>query len=318
GIVHRDLKPENIFLVEREGAPHFVKLLDFGISKLDFASKISSKGNVMGTPHYMSPEQANGFELDGRTDLYALGVVLYVMLSGQLPFGADSMPALMMKIVAERPAELTRVNTHVSAALSAIVDRLLAKRPEDRYQSAAETLEALDAAVHSPEMAPKEAVLTAVSSTRPSRPIMLALGFTALAAAGWVLWPTAGDDAAVESPPQRSQATQTRSAEATDPRDASAEATDTNAPERSGAPSESEGAPIAESPTAGAQANAAAERRAPRRVVWMRPDPAEAAAETNVESSEPDGPNETPEPSPPEPSPPEPASPPAGLKTISI
>ena len=146
GIIHRDLKPENVFLVQRDDQPRFIKILDFGISKLglEAVSAMTAKGTVLGTPQYMSPEQVSGKGLDEGTDLYSLGVVIYSMLSGgRLPFDADSLPALVMKICAETPPPLRRINPDLPTRLVDVVNRLLAKRRADRFASAADVKAAL-------------------------------------------------------------------------------------------------------------------------------------------------------------------------------
>ncbi len=136
GIVHRDIKPENIFLAERD-EQRVVKLLDFGISLVQRAStRLTSADTIIGTPHYLSPEQASGRDVDHRTDLHALGAVLFVALTGELPFDADTVPALMLKICTETPPPLRRLRPDVSPALEAIVTRLLAKQREQRFESA--------------------------------------------------------------------------------------------------------------------------------------------------------------------------------------
>jgi serine/threonine-protein kinase len=136
GIVHRDLKPENI-MVMRAGKQHeFVKVLDFGIAKVkNAAAKITHTGLVFGTPHYMSPEQAAGQPVDHRSDIYSLGVIMYQVLAGALPFAAESLMALMTKHMFE-PAPSLRESGHaVPATLDAIVGRCLQKKPELRHAS---------------------------------------------------------------------------------------------------------------------------------------------------------------------------------------
>ena len=136
GIVHRDLKPENIMLM-RAGKQHeFVKVLDFGIAKVkNAAAKITHTGLVFGTPHYMSPEQAAGQPVDHRSDIYSLGVIMYQVLAGALPFAAESLMALMTKHMFE-PAPSLRESGHaVPSALDAIVGRCLQKKPELRHAS---------------------------------------------------------------------------------------------------------------------------------------------------------------------------------------
>lgn len=150
GIVHRDLKPENIMLVERDGDPDFVKILDFGVARLemeDDEARLTKAGMVYGTPSYMAPEQAAGGDVDPRTDLYALGVILFEMLAGRLPFD-DANPARVMAAHVTEPAPSVASVTvahAIDAELDGLVARLLAKAPEERPQSAAALIASLDA-----------------------------------------------------------------------------------------------------------------------------------------------------------------------------
>ncbi|MCW5836460.1 MAG: serine/threonine protein kinase, partial [Labilithrix sp.] len=151
GIVHRDLKPENVMLVDRDGDPDFVKVLDFGIAKVDASvaaapqagSKVLTRiGSVFGTPEYMAPEQAVGDAVDARADLYALGVVLLEMLTGKCPFSGNALSILRERILSVGPPDMSGVTDPGARALIA---RLLARQPEDRVQTAAELGAALDA-----------------------------------------------------------------------------------------------------------------------------------------------------------------------------
>jgi serine/threonine-protein kinase len=153
GIIHRDLKPSNVFLVPSSGRrPELVKLLDFGISKNLLGPELTGDAAVIGTPHYMSPEQAEGrsADLDARSDQFSLAVVLYEMLSGQRPFEGDSAPAILYAIVHRASLPLTPRLPEVPPAVDAVLARAMAKRKEDRFLSVIEFFDELAAAVIAP------------------------------------------------------------------------------------------------------------------------------------------------------------------------
>ncbi len=148
GVIHRDLKPDNIYLV-RSGDREFAKLLDFGLAKIAGASRLTRQGIVFGTPHYMSPEQALGQPVDHRTDIYALGVILYECLTGRVPFEADSFKGVMDMHISGVPVPLEQRVQDPSrlGPLGEIVMRCLEKNPADRFATMAEVASALEEAL---------------------------------------------------------------------------------------------------------------------------------------------------------------------------
>jgi len=139
GIVHRDIKPANIMY---EPESDTVKVTDFGIARITDSSKTKT-GMVLGTPSYMSPEQLAGKRIDGRSDLFSLGVTLYQMLSGQLPFQGESMTQLMFAIANAEPTAIRQLNAALPAWVDAVMERALAKDFEKRFQNGAEFAEAI-------------------------------------------------------------------------------------------------------------------------------------------------------------------------------
>ncbi|TMH59973.1 MAG: serine/threonine protein kinase, partial [Betaproteobacteria bacterium] len=140
GVIHRDIKPANIFLLSNGS----VKVADFGIAHIE-ASNLTQVGTVMGTPSYMSPEQIMGLPVDGRSDLFSAGVVLYQFLTGERPF-AGSATTTMQKVLKEEPLPPSTLNVQLPPAMDTVVRKALAKRAEERFQTAQEFADAVRAA----------------------------------------------------------------------------------------------------------------------------------------------------------------------------
>ncbi len=160
GIVHRDIKPTNILI----DADRRARLLDFGLATFAGAVRLTQAGSTLGTAAYMSPEQAMSRDCDHRSDLFSLGVVLYEMIIGRLPFRGDHSAALIYAIVNEQPEPLVRYKTDVPDELQRVVAKCLAKRPEERYQSAADLVADLRSLRRDSESQPVRTIAT--TSTR--------------------------------------------------------------------------------------------------------------------------------------------------------
>ncbi|MFL5349812.1 MAG: protein kinase domain-containing protein [Hyalangium sp.] len=184
GIVHRDLKPDNIFLVQRaKGAPPFVKVLDFGIAKLiDGAGPQTQAGIIVGTPEYMSPEQSRSQRLDGRADVYSLGVIAYQLATGQLPFTDEGTAAQLVAHQTVPPPPPRSIYPGISAPVEAVILRALAKSLADRYENALALKAALEAAlveelkgpaVEVPPPPPAPGAVRETPSRRRARPVEL-------------------------------------------------------------------------------------------------------------------------------------------------
>ncbi len=147
GIIHRDLKPDNVFLSVDARGRHEVKLLDFGIAKvqgaLDGDQGLTKTGTVLGTPNYMSPEQARGRDVDARIDIWAAGVMLYQMLSGRLPYQGESYNEVLSSILLDDPPRLSDLVSSVPRDLATVVERAMEKDRDDRYDSVAEMIQDL-------------------------------------------------------------------------------------------------------------------------------------------------------------------------------
>jgi hypothetical protein len=161
GIVHRDVKPDNI-LLERASGRAFVS--DFGIARAEFNPALTQDGLVLGSVHFMSPEQASGEALDGRSDLYALGCIGFLALSGRLPFDGTSPQAILLSHATKQPPTLRSVAPAVPAALAAVIDRCLRKRAAERYTTGEELADALGKALQVVEQESREAGGAAVLS----------------------------------------------------------------------------------------------------------------------------------------------------------
>jgi serine/threonine protein kinase len=168
GIIHRDLKPENIFLTTRDGSPDFVKVLDFGVCKVNQANggRLTATGDTIGTPLFMAPEQVEGrTDCDQRADIYALGALLYFVLTGRAPFDAPSLPALFLRICHEPAPSLRSADSGLSFELDAIVQRALNKDPNARFDSCG----AFKAALRSLQATPDEVAATLPSAVHDRR-----------------------------------------------------------------------------------------------------------------------------------------------------
>ena len=148
GIVHRDIKPQNIML-QADGS---IKMMDFGIARFSRAQSQTVSDKAIGSVHYISPEQAKGDHTDGRTDIYSVGVMMYEMLSGHLPFDGSGTVSIAIMQISEKPKPLAQVAPNVPEGLRQITEKAMEKDPDDRYQSAAEMLQAIQAFKQNPSI----------------------------------------------------------------------------------------------------------------------------------------------------------------------
>ena len=176
GLVHRDVKPQNVLLTSGD----HVKVTDFGIAIALSAPKgLTEEGTVWGTPHYISPEQATGEDVGPTSDVYSIGVVLFEMLTGRLPFDGDSSVAIAMKHVREIPPPASRLNPAIPGELEAIIDKALSKLPEDRYRTASEFAQVLRSYgsnlghyAEVPSAVPAQPIVTRPRSTHVPEPVV--------------------------------------------------------------------------------------------------------------------------------------------------
>lgn len=179
GIVHRDIKPANIMLT----ADGTCKITDFGIAKLTTSEQLTRTGSIVGTPHYMSPEQVQGQAVDGRSDQFSLAVIAYEMMTGEKPYTGEHLTTVVYKIVAEEPVPARRLNPSLTAAIEGALRKGLAKRPDQRYKNCQEFASALETAcasskgwkpmprsgmLNEPTMADASAVTTAGPASAPA------------------------------------------------------------------------------------------------------------------------------------------------------
>jgi serine/threonine protein kinase len=152
GVIHRDIKPDNLFLSDVVGRPPLVKLLDFGIASADYEEGLTTKGNIVGTPAYMSPEQVIGApDIDGRSDIYSCAVVMYECLTGLAPYRADTRRALMDKILRGGAPSIASLRPDLAASAARAIDQAMRVEREPRFTNALAMLAVLDGRADLPE-----------------------------------------------------------------------------------------------------------------------------------------------------------------------
>src|SRR5262245_28138569 len=170
GVVHRDIKPANILL---ENGVERVKITDFGLARAVDDASVTQSGVITGTPMFMAPEQARGEQVDKRADLFSLGSVLYAMCTGHPPFRASGTHAVLMRVIEDTPRDIRESNPELPDWLNDIILRLLAKKPDERFQTAKEVAELLEqhlAHIQQPHVAPKPAAITLEARAKTAAP----------------------------------------------------------------------------------------------------------------------------------------------------
>lgn len=167
GVVHRDIKPENIILSDQDQ----VKITDFGIAHIE-SSDLTQTGTVLGTPKYMSPEQVTGQKIDERSDIFSTGVILYEFITGENPFDGQSQVTVMHKILNVDPIEPEKLNFHISSSLNAVIQKAIAKKPDERFQSAKDFYQAINDAIQH-TFSPDSAEQSEARDNDPSKTVIL-------------------------------------------------------------------------------------------------------------------------------------------------
>jgi serine/threonine protein kinase len=183
GIVHRDMKPENIFITPRDDGREFVKVLDFGIAKVmgldEDAPRLTRTGMIFGTPEYMSPEQAQGQQVDHRVDIYAVGCIMYQILTGKVPFEAETFMGILSKHMMEAPVPPRALNATIDPGVEAIILKAMEKDPAKRFQSMRELVGALVPPSTGPDLSGAISTSPAMTSPRTVLPASLSRPATA-------------------------------------------------------------------------------------------------------------------------------------------
>lgn len=183
GVVHRDIKPENVVVDDPAGA----KVLDFGVAHLIDRSTLTRRGKIVGTLPYMAPEQIRGDLVDARTDVYAVGVVLYEMLTGKLPFESSEESAFFYQIVNVVPEPVETLVPGLPAGIGKVVSKAVAKKPADRYQTAGDMKHDLDIVLRRAQKASGEPA-EMIAKTRPWRRLGISIGLIVATAVAVALW----------------------------------------------------------------------------------------------------------------------------------